>query len=58
MEEWKRSSEREVRGERALAALPPSDHFHHLSDLLESLITSAGGPQAWDILVESNTLTT
>lgn len=48
--DWKFVCEREVRGERALAILPPSDVLHHLSVMMDDLIVTTGGPQVWDTL--------
>jgi hypothetical protein len=48
--EWKQSCEREVRGERALATLPPDDVIHLLWEMTESLINEAGGIDRWDRL--------
>ncbi|KAG2133325.1 hypothetical protein DEU56DRAFT_739092 [Suillus clintonianus] len=48
--EWKRSCEREVRGERALATLPPDDVIHLLWEMTESLVNEAGGIDGWDRL--------
>ncbi|KIK35064.1 hypothetical protein CY34DRAFT_26709 [Suillus luteus UH-Slu-Lm8-n1] len=48
--EWKRECEREVRGEKALACLPPADVVRLLSEMMENVIETAGGYQQWDLL--------
>lgn len=48
--DWKHSCEREVRGERVLAALPPVDLLQHLCELSQGLLDAAGGSEGWDSL--------
>ncbi|KAG2742424.1 hypothetical protein P692DRAFT_201809737, partial [Suillus brevipes Sb2] len=43
-------SKREVRGERALATLPPDGVVHLLWEMTESLVNEAGGIDGWDRL--------
>ena len=52
--DWKLACEREVRGERALAILPPSDVLRHLSIMMDDLVVTAGGPHIWDTLLDIN----
>ena len=50
VEEWKRLSEREIRGEEALSVLPPNDLLPHLAVMLDNLMLAAGGSAGWDAL--------
>ncbi|KAG2145926.1 hypothetical protein DEU56DRAFT_870202 [Suillus clintonianus] len=48
--EWKRTCEREVRGERALASLPLDDITRIIDHMMECIIAAAGGVNGWDAL--------
>ncbi|KAJ8586433.1 hypothetical protein M405DRAFT_908639, partial [Rhizopogon salebrosus TDB-379] len=48
--DWKQECEREIRGEKALACLPPDDVIRLLLETMENAMEAAGGPQGWDML--------
>jgi hypothetical protein len=47
---WKEACEREVRGERALATLPPDDVVALLWQMTDGAIVAAGGIEGWEAL--------
>ncbi|KAH7922726.1 hypothetical protein BV22DRAFT_1016713 [Leucogyrophana mollusca] len=48
--EWKQWCEREVRGEKALATLPPDDVESMIWEITNTVIETAGGLEKWDTL--------